>query len=54
MKSIHEGVRFNCTQCDYKAKQKDVLHQHVKSVHEERTPTMYNCDQLLAYMELVL
>ena len=34
IKSIHEGVKFPCEQCDYKATQKGHLMKHMKSVHK--------------------
>ena len=32
--SIHEGIRYQCDQCDYKATQKRDLKTHRMSVHE--------------------
>ena len=32
--SIHEGVRYPCDQCDYKASQKESLKTHRKSKHQ--------------------
>ena len=34
IKSIHEGVKFPCNQCDYKATQKGNLMTHIKSRHQ--------------------
>ena len=34
MKSQHEGVRFLCDLCDYKANWKHNLLTHIKSIHE--------------------
>ena len=34
MKTVHEGVKFDCKLCDYKANRKSNLSQHVKSIHE--------------------
>ena len=34
IKSRHEGVKFPCDQCDYKATQKRILLTHIKSIHE--------------------
>ena len=33
IESIHEGVRFPCDQCDYKATQKTNLKKHRKGKH---------------------
>ena len=34
VKSVHEGVKFPCQQCEYKAATRGSLLKHVKSVHE--------------------
>ena len=34
IKTIHDGVKFLCAQCDYKATQKDNLLTHIKTKHE--------------------
>ena len=34
MKSVHEGQKFPCPQCDYKAAWKSNLKKHIKLVHE--------------------
>ena len=34
IKTIHEGVKFPCEQCDYKATQKGDLLRHIKSKHQ--------------------
>ena len=31
---MHEGVKFPCNQCDYKATQKSNLLKHIKSIHD--------------------
>ena len=33
-KSIHEGVKYPCTECSYKTSYKSNLQQHVAAVHE--------------------
>ena len=33
-KSIHEGVKYPCTECSYKTSHKSNLQQHVAAVHE--------------------
>ena len=38
----HEGVKYPCDQCDYKATQKQFLLEHEKSKHEG---VMFSCDQ---------
>ena len=42
IKSKHEGVKYPCNQCDYKATGKRHLPQHVKSQHEG---VKYPCNQ---------
>ena len=42
IKSHHEGVKYPCDQCDYKATQKGSLLSHIKSKHEG---VKYPCDQ---------
>ena len=38
-KSIHEGKRYPCGKCDYKATERGSLRRHIGSVHEgERCP----------------
>ena len=32
--SVHEGKKFLCPQCEFKATQKGYIQQHIKSVHE--------------------
>ena len=41
-KSVHEGVKYPCDQCNYKATWSSTLQQHLKSVHEG---IKYSCDQ---------
>ena len=41
IKVIHEGVKYPCNQCDYKAKWKSSLLTHMKSKHDITSP----CDQ---------
>ena len=31
---MHDGVCYSCTQCDDKAKKRQTVRQHEKSVHE--------------------
>ena len=38
----HEGIRFGCSQCNYKAKTKSHLIIHQESMHEG---IIYQCDQ---------
>ena len=47
VQSVHNGVKYNCVQCDYKAcgykaSQKENLQKHVQSVHNG---LKYNCVQ---------
>ena len=34
MKSIHDGVKYSCEYCDFKATEKSNLQNHVKSIHD--------------------
>ena len=34
MKSVHEGQKFPCLQCEFKGTQNGHLQTHIKSVHE--------------------
>ena len=34
IQSIHENVKYQCPQCDYKATLKSSLTKHIKSIHE--------------------
>ena len=40
--SPHEGIKYQCDHCDYKATQKGSLKKHKMSVHEG---IKYQCDQ---------
>ena len=42
IKSVHQGVKFSCNQCNYKARQKGHLLRHRKSMHEG---VKFSCDQ---------
>ena len=44
IQSVHDGVCYSCTQCDYKSKSKTTLKEHVNSVHVVIS-VYYNCDQ---------
>ena len=44
MQSVHEGVTYNCEHCDYTAKQKSDLLQHVQSLYEGVTYSCEHCD----------
>ena len=44
IKSIHEGVKFPCIQCDYKVTQKGDLMLHIKSKHEGVRFPCIQCD----------
>ena len=41
MKSIHDGVKFSCEYCEYKAATKRSLQNHVKSIHDG---VKYSCE----------
>ena len=34
MESIHEGVKFQCPHCDYKATTKSSCNVHIRAIHE--------------------
>ena len=34
LKSVHEGVKYPCNQCNYKATLKDSLQKHIKAIHD--------------------
>ena len=34
MKSVHEGIHFNCDQCEYKSTVDNYHNRHRKSLHE--------------------
>ena len=42
IQSIHEGVRYDCNQCEYQATTQSNLKVHIKSLHEGAE---YACDQ---------
>ena len=34
VKYVHKGIKYNCGECHFKAKWKNILQQHLQSVHE--------------------
>ena len=42
MQSVHEGIKYTCECCDYKATTKRNLKKHVKSVHNDYKSTTKN------------
>ena len=44
MKSVHEGEKFPCSQCAFKATQKSNLQTHLKSVHEGQKFECTQCE----------
>ena len=44
MKSIHDGVKCTCDQCDYKATRKGSLVIHIKSKHNGVKFPSNQCD----------
>ena len=36
MKSVHQGIKYPCKQCEYKATQQSSLKKHFESVHKKR------------------
>ena len=45
MKSIHDGVKYSCEYCDYKATEKGSLQKHLKSFHKGVKYSCEYCDQ---------
>ena len=45
IKSVHEGIRFSCEQCDYKATSRANLKKHVQGRHAARTLPCDYCDE---------
>ena len=41
MKFIHDGVKYSCEYCDYKATEKGSLQKHLKSFHDV---VKYSCE----------
>ena len=48
-KSVHEGVKYDCDQCDHKATCQAHLIQHQKSVHEGVKYNCFQCDYKANY-----
>ena len=44
-KSVHEGVKYPCNQCDYQATQQGNLLQHIQSKHEGVKYACNQCDK---------
>ena len=44
VKSIHDGLKYSCEFCDFKATQKRSLPQHVKSIHDGVKHSCEFCD----------
>jgi predicted RNA-binding Zn-ribbon protein involved in translation (DUF1610 family) len=42
IKSIHEGVTYDCDKCDFSSKMLRTFNQHIKSIHERGK---YNCEK---------
>ena len=42
IRSVHEGVKYACHQCDYQATQQGSLTIHIQSLHEG---VKYACNQ---------
>ena len=42
IQSKHEGVRYSCNKCEYKATQRGSLKIHIEAKHEE---PHYSCDK---------
>ena len=41
---MHEGERYPCEKCDYKARERGSLRQHIKPIHEGERYTCEKCD----------
>ena len=44
VRNKHEGVKYPCSQCDYKATQQNNLKIHIKAVHEGMIYPCSQCD----------
>ena len=42
MAAVHEGVKYDCKECDYQAGYKSYLTEHTGRVHD---PKVYSCDE---------
>ena len=42
IKSIHEGQKFPCPQCEYKATKHENLQRHIKSIHDGKSFHAHN------------
>ena len=45
MNAVHEGITYNCPQCDYISTQKVHLKRHIKSKHEDSRLQCPYCDK---------
>ena len=50
----HEGVKFTCDQCDYKAPSKSSLLVHFKSMHEGVKFLCSQCDYQAKWKNMLL
>ena len=53
MKSVHEGHKFPCPHCEYKATKNGNLQTHIKSVHEGQKFPCPQCDYKAAWKSIV-
>ena len=44
VESVHDGVKYSCESCDYKATTKGNLQRHVVSVHDGVKHSCEYCD----------
>ena len=43
-KSVHEGIEYPCTHCEYKAKRRDHIQKHLQMVHDGIRYPCPHCD----------
>ena len=42
--SVHEVKEFKCLQCDFEAKSRHYLRNHIQFIHERLSRKKYKCD----------
>ena len=50
-KAAHEGIKYDCDQCDYQSGYKNLLRAHIKRVHELHRHKCSLCDELFTYSD---
>ena len=44
MQGVHEGIKFQCEECEFKTNYKERLKAHIQGVHEGLNFTCNKCD----------